>query len=77
MAGIVFTTGQALPITIAAIALSILPIIIEARDVLDPDEDEFTPVRNVLDCISKHSRNVFQSNRDSFCKPLLCLSTTC
>ena len=45
VAGAVFTTGQALPITIATIALSILPIIIETRQALDPDDDEFTPVR--------------------------------
>lgn len=44
-ASAVFTTGQALPITIAAIALSIAPILIEARKELDPTEDEFDPVR--------------------------------
>jgi len=40
----IFSTSQGYPITVAAIALSILPIIIEAREVLDPDEDEFNPI---------------------------------
>jgi hypothetical protein len=40
----VFTTGQALPMLLATVALSIAPILIEARKKLDPTEDEFDPV---------------------------------
>lgn len=44
----VFTTGQALPMLLATIALSIAPILIEARKKLDPTEDEFDPVSSLL-----------------------------
>jgi hypothetical protein len=40
----IFTTSQGLQITIATIALSLLPILIEARRSLDPTEDEFDPI---------------------------------
>lgn len=40
----IFTTSQAGPTLIAAIALSILPILIEARKSLDPTDDEFDPI---------------------------------
>mmetsp|Transcript_18431 Transcript_18431/g.55571 ORF Transcript_18431/g.55571 Transcript_18431/m.55571 type:complete len:263 (-) Transcript_18431:2607-3395(-) len=40
----IFTTDQAFPITAAAIALAIVPTLIEARQELDPDDDEFTAI---------------------------------
>jgi hypothetical protein len=40
----IFTTGQALPMLLATVALSIAPILIEARKKLDPTEDEFDPI---------------------------------
>lgn len=49
-ASAVFTTSQALPMLIATVALSIAPIVIEARKNLDPTEDEFDPVRIADNC---------------------------
>ncbi len=52
----VFTTQQGYPIAAAAIALSIAPILIEARKSLDPTEDEFDPVSPRVDCQQLHGK---------------------
>ena len=40
----VFTTSVGNEFTLAVVTLSVLPILVEARKALDPDEDEFEAI---------------------------------